>query len=327
MASDFTFRPPRQPLAPPDGADLHARDMTATFGAEITLRDAQRRLDELGQWLPVDGEPHAPLGTLVDYNSTGPLRLGYGAWRDVLLGVQFTNGRGELITAGGRTVKNVAGYDLTKFMVGQRGAFGRLVTVTARTYRRPAAALLTRYAPEYPILSNLLPTALRPQWAVLTGDGLLCGYLADATTVDWYAATVRATEPVSVYRRSIEVDTDHRTALWASRQKGASFRASVPPSRVLDFVASAGIRTWSADAAFGVVVGPVGSPDEARTLRHGASALGGTVTFSGRPEGSRDSFAPPDVASTSSVEQRIIERLKAAFDPENQLSPLPWQTR
>ena len=327
MASDFTFRPPRQPLVPPGGADLHARDMTATFAAEVTLRDAQAKLAEHRQWLPVDGDPDAPLGTLVDSNSTGPLRLGYGAWRDLLLGVQFTNGRGELVTAGGRTVKNVAGYDLTKFMVGQRGTFGRIVSLTTRTYRRPAGALLTRYAPDYSVLSSLLPTALRPQWAVLTADGLLCGYLADATTIDWYESTVRATEPVSVYRRSVEADADHRTALWAPYQKGASFRASVPPARVLDFAASARVRRWSADAAFGVVVGPVGSLEEAQALRDAASALGGTVVFTEAPEQSAGAGFPPAVASTNPVEQRIIERLKTAFDPENRLSPLPWQTR
>src|SRR5687767_5242798 len=154
----ITFRPPRQPLVPPGGADLHARDMTATFAAEMTLGEAQRRLGELGQWLPIDGHPDAPLGRLVEENSTGPLRLGYGAWRDLLLGVQFTNGRGDLVTAGGRTVKNVAGYDLTKFMVGQRGVFGRLTSLTVRTYRRPAAALLVRHVPDPAVLPRLLTT-------------------------------------------------------------------------------------------------------------------------------------------------------------------------
>src|SRR3954452_18449445 len=139
------FRPNREPLVPPGGADLHARDMTATFAADITLRAAQDLLREYNQWLPIDGDPDTPLGTLVDHNSTGPLRLGYGAWRDLLLGVQFTNGKGDLITAGGRTVKNVAGYDLTKLMVGQHGVFGKLVTLTTRTYRRPEAALLGRF--------------------------------------------------------------------------------------------------------------------------------------------------------------------------------------
>src|SRR5436190_907282 len=135
------FRPDRTPLVPPGGADLHARDMTATFSADVIFADAQAKLAELGQWLPIDGDASWTLGRLVESNSTGPLRLGYGAWRDLLLGCQFLNGRGELITAGGRTVKNVAGYDLTKFMIGQGGVFGRIVTITTRTHRLPAAAI------------------------------------------------------------------------------------------------------------------------------------------------------------------------------------------
>src|SRR5437899_1480928 len=101
MATEF--RPDRTPLVPPGGADLHARDMTATFSADVTLADAQAKLAELGQWLPIDGDASWTLGRLVESNSTGPLRLGYGAWRDLLLGCQFLNGRGQLITAGGRT--------------------------------------------------------------------------------------------------------------------------------------------------------------------------------------------------------------------------------
>src|SRR5687767_11951926 len=158
MVVDLTVRPPRAPLVPPGDARLHARDMTATFAADMTLAEAQRRLAELGQWLPVDGSPASTLAHVVETNSTGPLRLGYGAWRDLLLGVQFTNGRGELVTAGGRTVKNVAGYDLTKFMVGQRGVFGRVTSLTVRTYRRPAAALLVRHVPDPAVLPRLLTT-------------------------------------------------------------------------------------------------------------------------------------------------------------------------
>ena len=327
MSSDSTYRTPREPLVLPGAADLHARDMTATFAADVTLGEAQRRLAEHGQWLPADGSPDATLGELVDFNSTGPLRLGYGAWRDLLLGIQFTNGRGELITAGGRTVKNVAGYDLTKFMVGQRGVFGRIVSLTTRAYRRPAGALLARFAPEYSILSNLLPTALRPQWAVFTPDEMLCGYLSDNTTLDWYQANLRAAEPIGVFRRSLDVDIGHRAQLWPSPGREARFRASLPPARVLDFAAAARLTRWTADAAFGIVIGPVASPDESRTVRDAASALNGTVTFTGRAEAPKDSAVPPDATSTNPAERRIIERLKAAFDPENRLSPLPWQTR
>src|SRR3954467_1530720 len=90
------FRPDRAPLVAPGAIEAHDRDMTATFAADVTLAAAQARLAELGQWLPVDGDPARPLGHLVETNSTGPLRLGYGAWRDLLLGCQYTNGRGEL---------------------------------------------------------------------------------------------------------------------------------------------------------------------------------------------------------------------------------------
>ena len=129
------FRQPHTPLVPPGGIECFSRDMTATISADVTLAAAQKKLEEFNQWLPIDGDPQSALGELIESNSTGPLRLGYGAWRDLLLGVQFLNGKNELITAGGRTVKNVAGYDLTKFAVGQRGVFGRIVTLTTRTYR------------------------------------------------------------------------------------------------------------------------------------------------------------------------------------------------
>src|SRR5205814_5332546 len=165
---EIEYRVDRTPLVPPGGADLQVRDMTATFSTDVTLAEAQTRLAEIGQWIPIDGDPTWTLGRLVETNSTGPLRLGYGAWRDLLLGCQFLNGRGQLITAGGRTVKNVAGYDLTKFMVGQNGVFGRIVTITTRTHLRPTGALLARFAPDVWQINRLLPTPCRPQWAALT---------------------------------------------------------------------------------------------------------------------------------------------------------------
>jgi FAD/FMN-containing dehydrogenase len=319
----ITFRAPRQPLVPPGGADLHARDMTATFSAEMTLGEAQRRLGELGQWLPIDGDPDAPLGRLVEENSTGPLRLGYGAWRDLLLGVQFTNGRGELITAGGRTVKNVAGYDLTKFMVGQHGVFGRVVSLTVRTYRRPDTALLVRYLPDATIVSHLLATPLRPQWALLTSTALRCGYLGDEVTVAWYEANVGTSQPLHVTRRTVEQDVEDRANQWAWRLTGEQptdvpFRASVPPARLNDFIKRVGNASWNADAAFGIAVGWARGDADRATVSGAASAVGGAVRFGA---GASAEF------STNPGERQIIERLKAAFDPDGNLTPLPWQRR
>jgi len=326
-------RPDRPPLVPPGGIDPHARDMTATFAADVTLRAAQARLGDLDQWLPIDGDPDAPLGALVDHNSTGPLRLGYGAWRDLLLGVQFANGRGELITAGGRTVKNVAGYDLTKFMVGGRGCFGRLVTLTTRTYRRPGGSIMARFAPDVETVGRLLPTALRPQWAVLTPDALWCGYLGDGDAIAYYWMNLYKAKPQDVSFRPLDEDITHRRALWQTGGAG-SFRASVPPTRVPDFVRGAGLEQWAADPAFGMVVAPLPPGVDPDTIRSAAAALGGTVILprSGRTEGPPSTVgatplsSPVDV-STNPVERRIIDRLKQAFDPDHRLTPLPWHNR
>src|SRR5690349_19494161 len=116
MPAHAAVRKSRELLVPPPKMAVRAADMTAVIPADVTLSSVQRELSRHNQWLAIDGPPDATIGRLVEMNSSGPLRLGYGAWRDVLLGAQFQNGRGELITAGGLTLKNVAGYDLTKFM-------------------------------------------------------------------------------------------------------------------------------------------------------------------------------------------------------------------
>jgi hypothetical protein len=157
---------------------------------------------------------------------------------------------------------------------------------------------------------------------VLTAEELLCGYLADDTTLDWYEANLRASEPLSVERRPLEADIDQRASLWGIRTGEGAFRASVPPARVLEFVESARLERWCADAAFGIVVGEALSPQGATVILDAASAVGGTVTLSGRTEGPHHPAPlPPE------VERRIIERLKSAFDPDQKLSPLPWQAR
>jgi hypothetical protein len=220
----------RTPLVAAGQIEHHVADLTATVAADVTLADMQRTLAAAGQWLPIDGEPSRTVGELVDRNSSGPLRLGYGAWRDVLLGAQFTNGAGELITAGGRAVKNVAGYDLTKFMVGQHGVFGRLVAITTRSYKRPDAAMVATFEPEVRTLNKLLVTSCRPQWATVDREALRCGFLGDERTVTFYESTLPKHGPKSVARQSVEDDSALRVRLWRPLRETNSFRASVPLS-------------------------------------------------------------------------------------------------
>jgi glycolate oxidase FAD binding subunit len=314
---ELIYRSPREPLVPPGGIDCHVRDMTTTISADVPLAQLQLNLAEHEQWLPIDGDPNQSVGTLVSCDSTGPLRLGYGAWRDLLLGAQFTNGRGELVSAGGRTVKNVAGYDLTKFMVGQRGVFGSLITLTTRTYRRPAGGVLARHKPDAAIVSRLIATPLKPHWAVLTPDDLFCGYLGDEPALAFYRSAVARSEPLEIQDRSLEQDTTHRKELW-SFEGPIIFRASIPPAN-LGAVSGHlhGIR-WSADAAFGIVVGTLESESHMESVRKSIDALRGTIKFF------CGAFGPISRLSTTPAERQIIERLKYAFDPDQKLNPLPW---
>mgnify|MGYP005836766479 CR=1 FL=1 len=310
------YRPQREALVPPGGVDAHARDMTVTVAADVTLGAVQAKLAEHQQWLPIDGDAATAVGRLVEVNSTGPLRLGYGAWRDLLLGVQFHNGRGEMISAGGRTVKNVAGYDLAKFMVGQRGIFGTLVTVTARTWRRPAGAILATLPPQAAGVRKLLATALRPQWAILTPEALLLGYLGDERAVDYYAASLAA-EGISALRRTTDEDLAHRERLWRAGGE-LRFRAAVPPTEIELFVRETLLSAWVADAAFGIVRGAATSIEHAQGIAASASRLGGTVAF----DAAYDGLAGLPPAVSDPVQQRILTELKKAFDPEGRLRPL-----
>jgi FAD/FMN-containing dehydrogenase len=304
------FRANYQPLVAAGKIEHHVADMTATIAADVSLAQVQQALAAMGQWLPIDGDADLPVGELVETNSSGPLRLGYGHWRDLLLGAQFHNGVGELITAGGRTVKNVAGYDLTKFMIGQRGVFGRLVTLTTRTYKRPAGAILATFSPNPKLIDQLIPSPARPQWAMLTSDALLCGYLSDERTLAYYSGALAQWKPISIKRRTLETDIEQRASLWQGE-----FRAAVPPAQLKQFLADAKPAQWVADPVFGIVLGA--GVDDAM-VEKAARDRGGSVVFTVR--GKEKFFTVPP-----GPQREALERLKKSFDPDNRLSPLPWQ--
>jgi hypothetical protein len=295
-------RPNRAPSVAPGGVELFPRDMTAMASAAVTLQGLQERLAGHAQYLPVDGDPAATLGMLVEQNSTGPLRLGYGAWRDLLLGVQFENGRGELITAGGRPVKNVAGYDLTKFMVGQRGVFGRIVTITTRTYRLPAGAVHARFAAADTAIVERLLVTCRPQWCLMRPGELLCGYHGDETTLGYYERAAASFAPTSVRRATLAEDESLRAEWWRT---GAEWtQVSVGPGRLMPLTKS--ITDWVGDPVFGIVRVRGDIPVDV-LKEHRATAY--------RSDGA--------VVVTTPQERELLERLKRAFDPEHVLAPLP----
>lgn len=300
-------RPQRTPLVSPGGIDHHVADLTATVSADVTLAALQQELAARDQWLPIDGDPQLSLGQLVETNSTGPLRLGFGAWRDLLLGAQFTTAPGKFITAGGRTMKNVAGYDLTKFMVGQHGLFGRVATITTRTYKRPELALLAQLPWSPPAFAPMLITESRPHWALVNEGKLYCGYLGDERTIRFYESALRQRGAIELAQQSLDADIAFRSNKWLTGRAPVIFRASVPPSRVAELIASVEDPTCSADPAFGIVVGSCATAAEAEVIDRRAEELGGTVVHN-------DLARIKSYFGAKPPESNLLQRLQSAFD-------------
>jgi len=116
-------------------------DLVATVQAGTSIESLRRRLADEGMWLAIDppGRPERSLGSVVATATAGPLRHGFGPVRDHVLGCTVATGDGRLVKAGGRVVKNVAGYDLTKLHVGGFGGFGIIADVHLRLRALPRA--------------------------------------------------------------------------------------------------------------------------------------------------------------------------------------------
>jgi glycolate oxidase FAD binding subunit len=113
---------------------------TALAGTRIT--EIAAILAEHGQYLPCDpllAEAGATLGGTVAAGANGPGRYRYGGLRDFILGVRYVDGAGDLVYAGGKVVKNAAGFDIPKLMVGSLGQFGVLVELTFKVFPKPEA--------------------------------------------------------------------------------------------------------------------------------------------------------------------------------------------
>ena len=110
-------------------------DLTVTVSAGMKLQDLQAKLRSHNQFLPLDSSyADATLGGIVATADAGSWRQRYGGVRDLLLGISFVRADGAIAKAGGRVVKNVAGYDLMKLFTGAYGTLGILTQLTFRTY-------------------------------------------------------------------------------------------------------------------------------------------------------------------------------------------------
>ena len=154
-------------------------DLTVTVEAGVKLAELQDTLKQKGQFLALDPAypEDATIGGIIATADAGSWRQRYGGVRDMLLGISFARADGQLVKAGGRVVKNVAGYDLMKLFTGSYGTLGIISQVTLRLYPLPEASATIALTGENSAISSatqaLLQSTLTPTAADLLSASLV----------------------------------------------------------------------------------------------------------------------------------------------------------
>jgi len=144
-------------------------DLTCTVEAGVKLSELQKVLGKRGQFLPLD-PPFASrctIGGTVAANASGPSRLKYGSARDLVIGIKFVLPTGEVAKAGGKVVKNVAGYDLRKLYIGSLGTLGLIGELTFKVHPLPDwdatfVAKLAGHSEACSLVSKIINSHLQP---------------------------------------------------------------------------------------------------------------------------------------------------------------------
>jgi glycolate oxidase FAD binding subunit len=138
-------------------------DMTVTVEAGMRFADLQILLAKHRQWLPLDPTyaAQATLGGILATRDAGSLRHRYGSLRDLCLGLSFVRSDGQLAKAGGRVVKNVAGYDLMKLFSGAYGTLGIATEMTLRVYPMLATSKTSLVTGDAAAIGNMIEELLQ----------------------------------------------------------------------------------------------------------------------------------------------------------------------
>jgi glycolate dehydrogenase FAD-binding subunit len=326
-------------------------DMTAVVEAGLPLSTLQEVLGESGQWLALDPPTQADgatIGGLLATGDSGPRRLRYGALRDLVIGVTLVLADGTVAHAGGRVIKNVAGYDLTKLMYGSLGTLALIAEVVLRVHPRAedSATLVASasVAAAADATRRLMASPLEPAAVDWVGDPrepvgqLAIRFEGSRAGVDAQTAAARElldVGPIEQLNGPIEVSwwedlaAAHRTPAGQT-----TVRAGTRPNQLIDavdaLVAAAGdadIRLVS-HLALGLHTAHIAGPPSAqvRTFdqwRGALVALGSTVMLRDRPgeiDAAVDVLGPPPSAV------RLMRAVKSRLDPAGRCAPgrLGW---
>jgi len=308
-------------------------DLVATVQAGTPLEALRRRLADEGMWLALDppGRPERSLGSVIATATAGPLRHGFGPVRDHVLGCTVATGDGRLVKAGGRVVKNVAGYDLTKLQVGGFGGFGIVAEAHLRLRALPRAdvTLVTRgtrdtltSAAREVMAAELVPAALELLSPALAAEAdwvLAARFLGTDAAVQ---GDVRRLAPIADLAWQ-PLPTDRTAAFWGLVARGSqggpiTLRLGVLGDGVddtidllahdldenlLSAVAGSGIIQWTGDA-------PV---ERLRAVRRAAAAREIPLTLERAPWAVRRAMG--HFGAYREGVGTLVGRLRDTFDP------------
>jgi glycolate oxidase subunit GlcD len=169
-------------------------DLIAVAQAGVKLTDFNAKLAENGQWLPLDppDDGRATIGGVVATGLSGPQQFGYGRPRNSVIGMKVVLADGSLIKAGGRVVKNVAGYDLCKLFTGSFGSLGIITEVNFKLRPRPECEATVRAPGTMEDLRTIINARLFPVAAEIIDDMLLVRFAGNQKGVAYQIEQVRA---------------------------------------------------------------------------------------------------------------------------------------
>jgi glycolate oxidase FAD binding subunit len=319
---------------PPSGVPLDVRplagivcyeptELVVTARAGTPLRDLEGALEEQGQCLPFEPPRFAPGGTvggMVAAGLSGPARATVGSVRDHVLGLTLLNGRGEVLTFGGQVSKNVAGYDVSRLMVGSLGVLGIICDVSLKVLPLSVATqtlcfdwsearaleTLNRWAAQ-PLPINASAWHAGQLHVRLAGAGAAVAAACERLGGDRLDASSAAVWWLSVRDQSAEFfsageeNLARGEALWRLSVPAVTPGLELPGAQFIEW---GGAQRWWWTAA---------APAAVRDV---AARAGGHATLIKGADRSLGVFTP-----LSPVLMRVHQGLKQAFDPQRLFNP------
>jgi glycolate oxidase FAD binding subunit len=293
-------------------------ELVVTVRAGTRLADLEDVLAERGQCLPFEPPQfagRATVGGMVAAGLSGPARASVGPVRDYVLGTTVVNGRGDVLTFGGQVMKNVAGYDVSRLMVGALGTLGLVAEVSLKVLpQAPAEATLRFEMTQAQALQQLNEWGGRPlplnasRWREEQGRGVLDLRLRGAAAAVDAACRLLGGERLrnDEAARGWTACRDQQLAWFTGRGDRDLWRVCVPQTAPVLELPEAPLIEWHGGLRWVRASG-----DAAARIREVASRAGGHATlFAAADPHATHRFAP-----LAPPLDRIHRELKREFDP------------